>query len=258
MTYSTYRPTLDDITRLLRPTETYHEGDPRTQYWLKEGVVYFRDRALEKADPASFRFFISGFATDGKCCYYNARVLRALDSVSLRAYSFAYHGDEHSVRTITAEVNGADLNTFVALDSGIQTIPGGVFPYILIASGYAKDTNKAYFCDGGNAMTIAKADPASFEVLADSFAADDKTVFSGRAALPKVKRQGWQRLAGEFSTDGIHVYCRNRIIQGADPESFVVYPDPLDMFCYARDKHACYGGSRRISQEELEKRLSDA
>ncbi|MFZ5526593.1 MAG: DKNYY domain-containing protein [Pseudomonadota bacterium] len=258
MTYSTYRPTFEDVTELLHPTKSYQEGDPRTQYWLKDGVVHFHDRAVEGAASTSFRFFLSGVAADSKHCYFNARLMRSLDSASLREHSFAYHGDKNGIRTLTAELKGADVATFAALDSGIRTIPGGVFPYILIASGYAKDKNRAYFCDGGNAMPVVKADPASFEAIADSFAADDRFVFWGRASLPKVKRHSWRRLAGAFSTDGVLVYSCNRIIDGADPETFTVYPDKLDMFCYARDKHSYYGGSERVSRAEVERRVGDA
>jgi hypothetical protein len=257
MTHAFYSPAFAETTAEFRPTETYVEGDPKAQYWTKYGVVHFHDHVVAGSDSTSFRFYISGLAADRHRSFLNGRVCRFLDPTSLRALSFAYHCDERSVRTNTAEVKGADVSTFMALDRGIRTIPGGVFPHILIASGYAKDKNRAYFCDDGNAMPVVKADPASFEVLAESFAGDERSVFWGRASLPKADRPNWQRLAGAFSTDGTRVYSRNYIVEGADPSTFVVYPDRLDGFSYARDKNFFYGGHHKISSSEFERGVGD-
>lgn len=255
MTYSLYRPNCQETTEALRPAETYTDGDPRTYYWKKHGIVYFHDSAVTNSDSVTFLFYLSGLAADRNGCFYNGRRLLSLRPGSLRSYSFAYFGDERNVRTLTAAVRGADVPTFRALDSGIRVIPGGAFPFILIPSGYAKDQNRAYFCDGGNAMHIAKADVSSFEALADEFGADDRNVFWGRASLPKVARRTWQRLAGSFSTDGVRVYCNNRIVDGADADTFTVFANSLDQFSYATDKNFCYAGDRKISRSEFEQRI---
>lgn len=258
MTYSLYRPSFADTTEVLRPSETYREGDPRTQYWKKHGLVYFHDQVVHNSDSASFLFYLSGIAADRNGCFYNARRKPTLDPSSLRAYSFAYFGDAHGVRTRTAEVKGADVQSFKALDSGIRTIPGGEMPHILIACGYAKDRDRVYFCDGGNAMPVMKADPQSFEAIADEFGADARHVFHGRASLPKANRPTWRRLAGAFSTDGVRVYSRNYVVEGADPDSFTVYPDRWDGHCYASDRDSYYGGRNKITRAEFERAVGDA
>jgi hypothetical protein len=106
MTDSTYLPTIELATEILRPGSIYKENDPRTQYWIRHGVVFFHDQVVPYSDSTSFRFFISGFAADDRQCYYNAERRRSLEPMALKAYSFAYHGDEQSVRTHTAEVRG--------------------------------------------------------------------------------------------------------------------------------------------------------
>jgi hypothetical protein len=257
MPHSLYRPSFEETTELLRPKEIYREGDPRTQYWKKHGIVHFHEHVVPHSDSGSFVFYLSGIAADQNHCFYNGRRKASLEPTSLKSYSFAYFGDAHTVRTLTAEVKGAHVSTFRALDSGIRTIPGGAFPFILIASGYAKDSGRAYFCDGGNAMHIAKADPSSFEALADEFGADARHVFWGRASLPKADRRNWRRLAGGFSTDGVRVYCNNRIIEGADAETFTVFANSLDHFSYATDKNYCYAGDRRITRTEFEQSVGD-
>jgi hypothetical protein len=158
---------------------------------------------------------------------------------------------------IRLRLGGADVPTFRALDSGIKAISGGAKPYILFPCGYAKDKNRAYFCDGGNAMPVVKADPGSFEVKADKYALDDRFVFWGRASLPKANRTTWRRLGGSFSTDGVRVYGGSKIIEGADPETFTVYSDRFNEPYYARDKHSYYRGLSSISQSEFEKWVPD-
>jgi DKNYY family len=258
MTYSFYRPSFAETLELHRPSDDYREGDPRRQYWKKLGLIYFHDFIVPHSDSATFVFYLSGLASDQNGCFFNALRKPKLHSKSLKSFSFAYFGDEHRICTSTAEIKGADLLSFRALDRGFRTIQGGKAPLILIPCGYAKDKNRAYFCDGGNAMPIAKADPSSFESLAGEFGADDRQVFHGRASLPKAHRQNWRLLGGAFSTDGVRVYSRNHIVDGADPDSFSVFSDPLDMYCYASDKHSFYGGSNRISKEEFESRTGDA
>lgn len=59
-------------------------------------------------------------------------------------------------------------------------------------------------------------------------------------------------LVFNYGRDARHVFHQGRVIEGADPETFVFFHRS-----YARDKHGIYGPSRRISERVMQFRLID-
>lgn len=258
MTYSTFLPEPTEVTEAFAPGRCLVEGDPRSQYWIKHGVVFFESSVVQGADSTMFRCFMSGWAFDGRGVYKFGKLVRTLSAATFRCYSFAYHGDACSIRTLFGGViRDAHVPTFEALDRGFWPIPAGHIPFILQATGYARDRNRVYWCDnGGKGMHVVKADPATFERVNCLFGKDDRHVYSGRTSLPKADPKTWRPIGGYFSADANRVFHVSSIVEGADPETFQVQSTSFGSFHFASDNSAFYSGSRKISRTDYEKGIS--
>jgi hypothetical protein len=255
MTLSNYLPSIEEVLQPFRPAAQFDPADPKAQYWIKHGIVFFRESPVQGADSTTFQCHLSEYATDAKNVYYFGKKDRSLSASSFRCYSFAYHGDAASVRTASGgRIKDADVPSFIALDRGYEPIAGGEISFILCATGYARDVNRVYWTDnGGKAMHVVKADPLSFEASSAGFGRDDRHVFSGRAAIPKADPKTWRRLAGNYSTDGQRVYFFNRIVKNADPATIEAHADAADTTIYARDGRRFFQWDVEISQAEFER-----
>jgi hypothetical protein len=254
MAYSAYLPALEEITQLRKPAFAFDAAEPKAQYWVRHGVVFFGDVPVQGADSTSFSCYMTGYAVDARRVYRDGQWDRKLSAESFRCYSFAYHGDHASIRTrFGGEIKGADASSFVALDTGYSEIPGGEIPFILESTGYGKDHLRVYWCQGGaKGMHVAKANPSTFRAFSSTFGHDDQHVFSGRSALPKADPRTWRRIAGAYSTDERRVYYFNRPVPDADPSTFQVFPNRIDMLTFARDKERFYRWDSVITRTEYE------
>lgn len=258
MTYSGYLPLNDVVTVPFRPAASFDRADPKAHYWIKHGIVFFNDHPVEGADSNTFLCYLSEYAIDASHVYKFGRRDRTLTAKTFRCFSFAYHGDEHSVRTYSGgRIQEADVESFRALDRGYEPMPGGAVAFILRSTGYAADRNRVYWCDsGGKGMHVVKASAASFEAMTCTFGRDDRHVFSGRAAIPKANPKTWRHIDGPFSTDERLVFCLGRVVAGADPATFQVYTNSIGSQDYARDRSRYYAGSNEIPEEEFARGVS--
>ena len=123
---------------------------------------------------------------------------------------FVYH-DQSSWMTNYKRIGGADHNSFVEV-----TKEGGY-------DSYAKDKNNVYY----RTEKIAGADPKTFSSLESSYgtswAKDNNYVyFKGEVISGADAKAQGETLACGYYKDMKHVFFENRLIEEADPVTFIV------------------------------------
>ncbi|AFY40145.1 hypothetical protein Lepto7376_4007 [[Leptolyngbya] sp. PCC 7376] len=124
------------------------------------------------------------------------------------------------------EVRGADPNT-------IRTIPWS-------GDLYGSDGKRVFFGE----VQLTSADPKSFVVedWRQEFSRDANQIYW--KSIPVTEDvEHWQILSRGYSKDRDNVYYLRNIVEGADPESFVVTGEVTS---HAEDKNHSYNMGRRI------------
>jgi DKNYY family len=236
------------------PGHVFHDNDLTTQYWIDDqGMTIWRQTPIRSARAASFRFYLGGFAKDEKNCYcYGGRLVGA-EPKTFRALNYTYFTDGRLVWTIGGKLPDVDAETFVVCDSGsyTDTVPGTTtrVPY-----GYGKDAQRVYYYDfDGKPNLVRKATAKTFISLGDGhFGKDENFVFCGNATIAKAKVAHWRRIGGNYSKDDSRIFYFNRIMNGADFESFRVVPSQSKMpyLNFARDKNHFYWNDRVVDDDK--------
>ncbi len=229
----------------------------RTQYWVRDGKVFFRvfdDAPLRGADIDSFSFFLNGFAKDKKHGYAVGRRLANSQGATFRALNFTYMTDGTNVWTLGGRLPEVDVATFEVCDDGAYDLKccGLYAPH-----GYGKDKSRVYYYNfDGKLNWVRKATPASFISLDDGhYGKDENFIFCGAATIPKATVAHWHKLGGMhcfYSRDDARVYFLNRLLKDADIQSFqrVEMKDGLSLQL-ARDKHRCFRADEVLSEDEF-------
>lgn len=177
----------------------------------KDNVYSQYLKPIEGADSSSFEALDKGFSKDKNNLYYTSwfdgrtTVIKDIDLSSLEIIDEAVVKDannvfycRHNFRFPNGQiVEGSDLNSFKVLHS--------------LHSVYAKDNNNVYYKGGSDSDTLTvfqRADSASFQFL-----------------------------NSRFSKDKNNAYHEGKVIENADPKTFVAYADSV----YAKDKNNVYG-----------------
>lgn len=238
---------------LLAP-RTLREGkDPDDElqvYWLDRGRVVCAEgggTTLRGADPLTFRYWAGSFGHDQRGAWFLGSRLRDADGSRFRALNHAWFTDGTGVWCVGGRVKDADGATFEACDAGVQWINGSPIP-----RSYGKDQARVFFYDfNGKANWVRKADPRSFESLDGAlFGRDDQHVFCGHATIAKADRARWRRLGGNYSRDDKRIFYFNRIIEGADLDSFEVVPSRYGDYQFARDARRRYWNDNELAGDE--------
>jgi hypothetical protein len=104
---------------------------------------------------------------------------------------------------------------------------------------------------------LPDVDPGSFISCGDGHFGHDKVqVYCGNKKLPKAQPGTWAKVGGLYSRDGDRVYYLNKLLNGADADSFWVAPQPGPYSQLARDKSCCYDRGNVIEASEFEAQLS--
>lgn len=249
-----WRMDLHKFTRERILGRPFQQDDPTTEYWSRDGVVYYRAFSIAGADPSTFRFYLGSFAKDANHCYCTNTQLRNAHPESFRAMNFAYFTDDESVWTMGGRLPDVDATTFVVCDDGANPMRTGWVPY-----GYGKDSTRVYYYDfSGKPCVVRKAAATTFESLGDHyFGRDHQYVFCGLAVLPGANRESWRKIHGHYSTDGRRIYYFNRRIAKADAETFQVYPahDPTTQL--AKDRNTYYWNDGIITQVDYDRMVME-
>jgi hypothetical protein len=248
-------PLPDDI-REFTPGTKYSRVIEQAQYWIRDGIVRYKDVRMRGAHLPTFRFYLGGFAKDHKHCYANGRRLQGGNGATFRALNFCYATDGQLVWTIAGKVKDADAQSFVACDDGYIRL---AINQLRVPYGFGKDENRVYYYDfDGKPVWVRKADAGTFVSLKDGyFGRDESFVFFGAATLPGAKAAHWQKLGGHYSRDDRRVYYTNRRIMDADYDTFERVPANADYLQLAKDKNHLYWNDRIVTAEEFESMVAD-
>ena len=229
------------------PADHFAEDDPDASYWIRDGQsVYHRHRRVRGADPATFRFYLGGFAKDARACYSAGSRLRHAHPDTFRALNLTYAADERRVWTLGGEIKAVNRETFEVCDAGADERSGARIP-----TGYARDRHRVYYYNfDGKPNVVRKADPLTFTSIDGVFAIDERQVFFELSALPKASRPCWRLLMGNYSRDDARVYYCNRLVHEAAAETFrVIDTDGIQL---AVDADRYYANGFAVSKERFD------
>lgn len=125
-------------------------------------------------------------------------------------------------------VGGSDVATFKALNNE-----------------FAQDKNWIYVW--GSPMF--DVDRKTFKIISGSYAADKDRIYSGSSPIPNADLATFQVVDSDsgLSKDKEFVYSHDRVVEGADPDTFnVIKGTP-----YAQDKNGVYFGSTFLGQGDI-------
>ena len=222
--------------------ESYDETSESGLFWTDGKKVYFRNYVINGADIASFLSYSGYWAHDQKNCYMGDSRLTNADRESFVGLNYAYAKDKNSVWTMGGRIKDADAESFAVCDDGKQYW----FPIIsrlnglngkefitYTPCGFGKDKNYVYHYDGAGKANICKnAAPDTFVSMNNGYYGfDDCHVFCGRSKLNKADPKSWKIIKdGYYYSKDKLIYYFNRIIKGADAETFEVAGEDPELF----------------------------
>ncbi|UII33526.1 DKNYY domain-containing protein [Fulvivirga ulvae] len=193
------------------------EANPKTfvkldQDWSKDDASYFYNYQKVDVDYQTFEVINGHFAKDKNKVYllksFSIRE-SAIDPATAQKVDERYIVDKDSIYDFQQYLNGVEVDSLVSF--------------------------KCY-------------DSNSINFLGENFLLfDDKVVYDG-VELPGVDSRSFRVVKNYYSKDKNRVYCGNRVIDGADPESFEVFEH---MF-YSKDKYNVYGDGIVIKEADAE------
>lgn len=198
--------------------------------WIDGNVVMYDNVIIEKLDASSLQFCLTyGFAMDDKCvyCYGSTKA----DCTTFHSLSGTFAKDKNNVWYLKGIVKEADTESFVACDDGLQIrLPHGIFSTLFIPMGFGKDKESVfYYGFEGQASKVKDADSMTFVSMNDGcFGKDTNNIYYKKSKLPKANVASWRKLNELYSTDGERVYYMNRIVKGADINSFRISNNDID------------------------------
>ncbi len=150
-----------------KPLSPTYSRDKNRVYFKLDSPGVFLVMVLPQADPSSFEVLAMTLARDKNHVWYYQEIQPGADPAHLRVLDDgSAFKDLDSVHYQYSTIKGADAKSFVHL-----------------ASGYYRDSRRAYW----GPDPVKQADPASFEVLGDSFLARDRNhVFRSGQILPGI------------------------------------------------------------------------
>jgi len=203
----------------------------------------FAARKPEGYDPSTFIRINETFAKDINHVYYCNEILEDADPKSFRALKEEYSADSRHVWYRDEIIEGANPATFVAPEKNSS---------LDIMIGLAHDDHD-YYC---GTYPLHVADMSSFRQIDDSWAVDSLNVYYigleaeiGKDIVPIGDYRSFRVLKDSYAADSKNVYYKNRIIEGADPKTFVVLDGGND---YGQDKNRVYCQDRATSIRNLD------
>lgn len=203
-------------------------------YRVSDGMVYYQNKKIADADPATFQELEDGWARDRNAVYEEGYKKAFLNPATVHVFPHVYIMDKTAVWVygtgyyLRVEKTDADPTTFT-----------------VISHGYGKDKNNVYYF----AQKIANADVQSFTPLRDAahssaegsasswYAKDIHSAYYRSTVIQNADVQSFVFLGGEYAKDSRTVYYEGNPIANADAGTFALVGQ------YAKDKnHVFYGG----------------
>lgn len=190
-------------------------------YAKDRSMVYYEGKLIVGADPATFKVRSKYYATDDSDCYWEGFALKVHD-----LKTFHLIGKDNDWTTSW----GVDSRYAYYLDRGglieghhMLLADAATFEPIVpkgdsdLSYDYARDKYQVYYCD----TLVVGADPATFELINWRVARDKNHVYVDNYRLPDcADARTMKYLHGGLSRDSLHVFDRDSLLEGVDPETF--------------------------------------
>lgn len=200
-------------------------------------------RKPEGYDPATFERLNDTFAKDINHVYYCNEILEDADPKTFRALSEEYSADSRYVWYRENKIEGANPQTFVAPEKNDS---------LNFTIGLAHDDHDYY--NKNNPLHVA--DMGSFRQIDGSWAVDRLNVYYidlkaeiGKDIVPIGDYSTFRVLNHLYAVDAKCAYYKNKIVEGADPKTFVVLDGGND---YGQDKNRVYYQDRGTTIRNLD------
>ena len=200
-------------------------------------------RKPEGYDSATFKRINESFAKDINHVYYCNEILEDADPKTFRALSEEYSADSRYVWYRENKIEGANPQTFVAPEKNDS---------LNFTIGLAHDDHDYY--RQNNPLHIA--DMGSFRQIDGSWAVDRQNVYFigleahvGKDIVPIGDYSTFRVLNHLYAVDAKCAYYKNKIVEGADPKTFVVLDGGND---YGQDKNRVYYQDRVTTIRNLD------
>ena len=194
-------------------------------------------------DSATFKRINESFAKDINHVYYCNEILEDADPKTFRALSEEYSADSRYVWYRENKIEGANPQTFVAPEKNDS---------LNFTIGLAHDDHDYY--RQNNPLHIA--DMGSFRQIDGSWAVDRQNVYFigleahvGKDIVPIGDYSTFRVLNHLYAVDAKCAYYKNKIVEGADPKTFVVLDGGND---YGQDKNRVYYQDRGTTIRNLD------
>ena len=218
-------------------------------YSITDGVVYWRQYPVPKADPATFRHLGGDWGRDAQRVFVQTKQ-KKVDAASFQLLNPVFAIDATAAYDREGPIKGADATSFEALDSGVH-VGDDIVPMIS-ARGYAQDRNLVFYHDQGmgRATALRGADPESFVSLHNDYGHDLSGVWFQKSRLPKADPKSWVHLGYLWSGDREHIFYAEREVPNVIRESFTVVAAP-SLGLYATDCERFFMAEHAISEDEF-------
>ena len=249
-------------------------------------AVYYKERAFEYADVASFEALDDHYAKDKNKVYYcdeyregqnyyltKKQTITELKNV--QPASFVSMGNEYGKDAKHAWFEGTsfavkDVSSLVCINwhfvkdnihaylnrTAIAGSDGKTFE--IINDNFAKDTSHIYYYGytGENQHNICAlpCDRQSFEIIDHRYSKDKANVFFLGFTLKGADGATFKVLESGYTKDTNAVYFESKKIIGADPSTFEVYKENESFghdVVYAKDKAAVYMDDKKLNGVDI-------
>ncbi len=249
--------------------------------WAKDKLnVWYKDRLIQGADPASFKLTENGYATDKNYAYYFDKLLVNIELNSFKVLTYFFAKDKNIVVYQGNEVFGIeDIHNFDIIDGYFSA--DGKYIYFnndtlllkipdsdpktfkcfagnddlqLSTLKYYTDKDKVYFVDteknvgDEDFLYVFDAFTESFEVLPYKYySRDNFNIYYKNRIIENADMLTFNPEGKDYAKDKANIFFKNKKLKGADINTFRVFED--DENFDARDSENYYLKGKKVRIE---------
>lgn len=243
-------------------------------------AAYYKSRAFQYADIASFEVVDAHYAKDKNKAYYcdeyregqnyyltKKQTIKEVDLAIPNSFVTAGNGyakDNKHAYFLGKAFKVKDINTFKTLNASftkddyqaylsckpIEGSDGKTFE--LLNEFFAKDTSHIYYCEligsDQQMVSVLPCNRNSFVLLDYPYSKDESSVFHGGKKLIGADAKTFEVLGNDYAKDHQSVYFKSKKMTGVDAASFELFTgdENLEEFHFAKDSSAVFIDDQKI------------